>query len=112
MILPVGEYEIPEDCTAQVHNRTVYVVKKLPLGRRIKLHETKYCRDCQHRVNGFTNRQRKTKVCKLRPKAIMNRRIYGERAKYGWEFRGERFYYAAPELGTICDKFKENEIEL
>lgn len=114
MILPVGEYEIPEDCTAQVAHRVVYVVPKLPKGRPhgTQRHKIKHCRDCQHRVNGFTNRQRKTKVCKLRPKAIMNRRIYGERAKYGWEFRGERFYYAAPEYGEICEKFKENEIDL
>jgi hypothetical protein len=104
MILPVGEYEIPEDCTAQVHHRVVYVVKKLPLGRRLgtQRHKTKHCRDCRHRVDGFaTNTStHKTKVCELRPKVVM-----------GW-YKKRDTYYAAGDYDPICDKFKENEIEL
>lgn len=100
MILPVGEYEIPEDCTAQVHHRVIYVVKKLPLGR--KGGKTKHCRDCRHRVDGYACgvSTRKTKVCTKRPKAV------------AWGWHAGKTYYAAGEYDPICDKFKENEIEL
>lgn len=111
MMLEVGEYEIPEDCTAKVYKGVVYVAPKLPGGRRVgtKKHEVKYCRDCRHRIRGYANRQSRTMVCKLRPKAIMNRRIYGEKAKYGWEFRGVKFYYAASEHAPICKNFREKK---
>ena len=103
MWLEIGEYEIPEDCTAKVYKGIVYVAPKLPKGRLIgRTNAVKYCRDCKHRIIGYINRSQKSKVCELQPKFIMNRRIYGERAKYGWEFRQLKTYYAAKEYGTIC----------
>lgn len=35
MWLEIGEYEIPEDCTAKVYKGIVYVAPKLPTGRRV-----------------------------------------------------------------------------
>lgn len=103
MILPVGEYEIPEDCTAQVHHRVVYVVKKLPKGRRLgsvasnSVSRPKHCGDCRHRVDGYAanTSTHKTKVCELRPKVVM-----------GW-YKKRDTYYACGEYDPICDKFEE-----
>lgn len=99
MILPVGEYEIPEDCTAQVAHRVVYVVPKLPKGRPhgTQRHKTKHCRDCRHRVDGYAanTATHKTKVCELRRKVV-----------WGW-YKKRETYYAAGEYDPICDKFKE-----
>lgn len=103
MILPIGEYEIPEDCTAQVSHRVVYVVRKLPRApKKGKRYRTKHCRDCQHRVEDYaTNTStHKTKVCELRPKVV-----------FSWNKKRET-YYAAGEYDPICDKFIDKEIEL
>lgn len=95
MKLPVGEYEIPEDCTAKIQGGVVYVFRKLPKGRRFG--QRKHCRDCRYRVDGYACgvSMHKTKVCKKRPKAVL------------WGYNAGKTYYAAPEYGEICDKFKE-----
>ena len=101
MILPVGEYEIPEDCTAMISHRVVYVVRKLPKGRShgTQRHKTKHCRDCQHRVDGYAanTSPHKTKVCELRPKDV-----------WGWCQKRDT-YYACGVYDPICDNFKERE---
>ena len=103
MRLEIGEYEIPEDCTAKVYKGIVYVAPKLPKGRRIgRTNSVKHCRDCLYRVDGYAcnTSTRKTKVCKLRPKIVWN-----------W-YKKRETYYAAEEYGTICKFFKDKNERL
>ena len=87
-----GEYAIPDNCRAMVHDNKVYIFEWLPRGRPNK---NKYhCRDCAHRKQGKAcfSSYHKTMVCTQRPKS----NAIGTKG----------LYYAANEYGTICSKFK------
>lgn len=86
--LEVGEYFIPDDCTAKFVGRTVVVYKR----KSKKLAPTEHrCKDCKHRVKGHTFRQPhyETMVCELKPK----------------EENG--LFYCAPLYGKPCENFEK-----
>lgn len=88
MELPIGEYFIPDDCTAKFVGRTLVVYKR----KSKKLAPTEYrCKDCKHRVKGYTFRRQHydTMVCELKPK----------------EENG--LFYSAPLYGMPCEKFEK-----
>lgn len=86
--LKVGEYPLPDDCTAKIVGRTLLVYKR----KSKKLSPTEYrCKDCKHRVKGYTFRRQHygSMVCELKPK--------GENG----------FFYCAPLYGKPCEKFEK-----
>ena len=85
-----GEYAIPDNCRAMVHDNKVYIFERLGRGRKKK--KEHHCKDCAHRQKGQTDLFRHTFICTQRPK-------YNTRGTKG-------LYYAANESGTICSKFK------
>lgn len=86
--LKVGEYFIPDDCTAKFVGRMVVVYKR----KSKKLAPTEYrCKDCKHRVKGktFVRQFYDTMVCELKPKSEKGT------------------FYCAPLYGIPCDKFEK-----
>ena len=87
MDLQVGEYFIPDDCTAKFVGRTLVVYKR----KSKKLAPTEYrCKDCKHRIKGHCLKRQRydTMVCELKPKE-------------------NGLFYGAPLYGEPCDKFEK-----
>lgn len=86
--LKVGEYLIPDGCTAKFVGRTVMVYKR----KSKKLSPTEYrCKDCKHRVKGKCLKAQfyETMVCELKPKSE------------------DGLFYYAPLYGKPCENFKK-----
>ena len=87
MELKIGEYFIPDGCTAKFVGRMVVVYKR----KSKKLAPTEYrCKDCKHRVQGhcFKRQHYDSDVCELKPK-------------------GNGLFYGAPLYGKPCEKFEK-----
>ena len=88
MELQIGEYIIPDDCTAKIVGRSVIVYKR----KRHILTPTEYrCKDCKHCVLGYTfsKKSYRSFVCDLKPKS-----------KNG-------LHYSAPLYGKPCENFEK-----
>lgn len=88
MELQVGEYIIPDDCTAKLAGKTVVVYK----CKNKKLALTEYrCKDCKHRVKGKCLKAQyyDTMVCELKPK------------------KENGLFYCAPLYGKPCEFFEK-----
>lgn len=87
MELKIGEYFIPDGCTAKFVGRTVVVYKR----KSKRLAPTEYrCRDCKHRVKGktFSRQFYETMVCEEKPKQ-------------------NGLFYCAPLYGMPCENFEK-----
>lgn len=87
MELQIGEYFIPDGCTAKLVGRTVVVYER----KSKKLSPTEFrCKDCKHRVKGFCFKKQhySSMVCELKPKT-------------------EGLFFGAPLYGKPCEKFEK-----
>lgn len=91
MELKIGEYFIPDGCTAKKVGRTIQIYETVKKTLR---KDDLRCKHCQYFIKGHSVGHYLTEVCKMKPK--------GER-------RGIPYYFAANKYNMPCSNFKRKE---
>lgn len=92
MELQIGEYRIPDGCTAKIVGRTIMVYK---CQRKTLMPNELRCKDCKHRVLGKSVGYFDTWVCDLKPKKLKADKVMR--------------FHAAPKYGKPCECFELNK---